>query len=103
MVRRWLAFVQKHVWYGVGMKADVFEFEGVDVVKRMDGEESDEQIKLGMEKVDWELFGRRKGLDTEEEVGKALAQRGFAGPVKHTPAMAADGPAVRQERLGPSA
>jgi len=72
--------VKKHVWYGVGMKADVFEWEGEDVVKRMD--EDEEAVQVGMKKVDWELFGRRKGLESEEEVGKLLAQQGFAGAAK---------------------
>jgi len=76
VVRRWLGFVRRHCWYGVGMKADVFEWEGEDVVGRMD--QSGEVEKVALEKVDWELFGRRKGLEGVEEVGKAMGERGFA-------------------------
>jgi len=91
VVRRWLGFVKKHVWYGVGMKADVFEWEGEDVVKRMD--EDEEAVQVGIEKVDWELFGRRKGLESEEEVGKLLAQQGFAGAQKQGGEAKAERPA----------
>ena len=36
VVKAWLAFLQKHVYYGIGMKANVWEFEGLDVGKNMD-------------------------------------------------------------------
>lgn len=75
-VRRWLAFVKKWCWYGVGMKADVWEWEGVDAAKKMD--QSEEAVKQGIESVDWELFGRRKGMETGAEVKKLLDTKGFA-------------------------
>lgn len=59
------------------MKADVFEWEGENVVERMD--QSGEVEKVALEKVEWELFGRRKGLEGVEEVGNAMGERGFAG------------------------
>jgi len=36
VVKTWLAFLQKHAYYGIGMKANVWEFEGLDVGKNMD-------------------------------------------------------------------
>jgi len=36
VVMAWLAFLQKHAYYGIGMKANVWEFEGLDVGKNMD-------------------------------------------------------------------
>ncbi|TQS39205.1 hypothetical protein Golomagni_00272 [Golovinomyces magnicellulatus] len=36
VVRLWLGFLRKHAYYGVGMKANVWEFAGVDVAKDMD-------------------------------------------------------------------
>ena len=36
VVKAWLAFLQKHVYYGIGMKANVWEFEGLDVGENMD-------------------------------------------------------------------
>lgn len=36
VVKVWLAFLQKHAYYGIGMKANVWEFEGLDVGKNMD-------------------------------------------------------------------
>jgi len=36
VVKAWLAFLQKHAYYGIGMKANVWEFEGLDVGKNMD-------------------------------------------------------------------
>ncbi|KAI1005211.1 hypothetical protein K3495_g3005 [Podosphaera aphanis] len=36
VVRLWLGFLRKHAYYGVGMKANVWEFVGIDVAKDMD-------------------------------------------------------------------
>jgi len=71
------------------MKADVFEWEDENVVSRMDA--SGDVERLALEKVDWELFGRRKGLEGVDEVGKALGERGFA--VTTTASAKADAPA----------
>lgn len=76
-VQRWLAFVRKWCWYGVGMKADVWEHEGLDAGERLEADAK--AVELGMEAPDWELFGRREGLQTVEEVEKALEMRGFGG------------------------
>ncbi|KAG4414238.1 hypothetical protein IFR04_012644 [Cadophora malorum] len=34
----WLAFLRKHAYYGVGMKANVWEFSGIEVGKDMDAQ-----------------------------------------------------------------
>lgn len=36
VVRLWLGFLRKHAYYGVGMKANVYEFASLDVIKDMD-------------------------------------------------------------------
>lgn len=60
-VQLWLAFLKKHQYYGVGMKANVWEYEGLDVATIMDEElegikeEADEQWKrlgLGLKDLD---------------------------------------------------
>ncbi|KAB8349660.1 hypothetical protein FH972_023679 [Carpinus fangiana] len=79
VVQRWLAFVRKWSWYGVGMKANVWEHEGMDVVSRMD-KGSESAMQAGMEGTEWDLIGRRKGLESASEVGKLLSRKGF-GPV----------------------
>lgn len=75
------------------MKADVFEFEGIGTAGRMDVDE--EAVRRGVEKVDWELFGRRKGMMGKEEVGKLLENKGFAG-------VDASAPVVKQANARPS-
>ncbi|KAL4944748.1 37S ribosomal protein S10, mitochondrial [Aspergillus oleicola] len=35
-VQAWLAFVRKHAFYGVGMKANIWEHESLDIAKTMD-------------------------------------------------------------------
>ncbi|RDW59271.1 mitochondrial 37S ribosomal protein uS10m [Aspergillus mulundensis] len=35
-VQAWLAFVRKHAFYGVGMKANIWEHESIEIAKNMD-------------------------------------------------------------------
>ncbi|KAI9367092.1 37S ribosomal protein S10, mitochondrial [Aspergillus egyptiacus] len=35
-VQAWLAFIRKHAFYGVGMKANVWEYESIETAKNMD-------------------------------------------------------------------
>ncbi|KAL2862965.1 30S ribosomal protein S10, mitochondrial precursor [Aspergillus lucknowensis] len=35
-VQAWLAFLRKHAFYGVGLKANIWEYESIDVAKNMD-------------------------------------------------------------------
>ncbi len=59
------------------MKADVWEWEGLETGRRMD--ENDEAVERGVESVNWELFGRRNGMETEEEVRKLMERTGLGG------------------------
>ncbi len=59
------------------MKADVWESEGLETGKSMD--ENEKAVERGVESVNWELFGRRKGMETEEEVRKHMERTGLGG------------------------
>ncbi|OJD31577.1 ribosomal protein s10p s20e [Diplodia corticola] len=63
-VKMWLAFLQKHQYYGVGMKANVFEFEKLDVGKAMDERAQKEQDLVDES---WKGFGRRKDAPEQTE------------------------------------
>ena len=89
----WLAFLKKYQYYGVGMKANVWEHSGLEVGKDLDAEAERIQKKLG-EKL--ELFGRRSGLsDKEEDLEEILhtqpfkAQWGAHGPMNANQAVPA--------------
>ncbi|KAI9646940.1 Tryptophan--tRNA ligase, mitochondrial [Ciborinia camelliae] len=72
----WLAFLRKHAYYGIGMKANVWEYNKIGVGKAMDA--SMEQMKEVMEP-QWELFGRRQGIDSEtaDKVMEILNRESF--------------------------
>lgn len=92
-VEIWLAFIRKHAYYGVGMKANVWEHEKlgeisyyylnlprhwltswVGVGKTMDV--SLENLKKTLEPK-WAHFGRRKNMDTSEKVYQMMASDAF--------------------------
>ncbi|KAF2718664.1 ribosomal protein S10 [Polychaeton citri CBS 116435] len=77
-VSLFLAFIQKHQFYGVGMKANVFETSKLDVHSQMD-KEADQLKKSLDEKFD--LFGGRKDLmeGDEKAVERALLSEPFKG------------------------
>lgn len=85
VVRRWLAYMRKHCWYGVGMKADVFQWEDMNVTERMDA--AAEKAGDASQKVRWELFGRRKGETGKADIDKLLDDSGFGSsqPAVTTP------------------
>lgn len=64
-VELWLAFLRKHAYYGVGMKANIWQYEKVGVGKTM--EVSLENLRQDLESR-WAHFGRRKTLETSEWV-----------------------------------
>ncbi|KAK5134891.1 hypothetical protein LTR08_005981 [Meristemomyces frigidus] len=67
VVGAWLAFLRKRQYYGLGMKAHVFEFGGVGVAGDLDGEA--ERIREGLGET-LELVGGKRGvMGREEEVG----------------------------------
>lgn len=98
-VEVWLAFLRKHAYYGVGMKANVWQHEKLGrcralprmvlmlksilgVGKTMDV--SLENLKLAMEPK-WAHFGRRKNLETSERAfemmrGETLQRTGDTPP-----------------------
>lgn len=79
VVQRWLAFVRKWTWYGVGMKANVYEYESLPE-QRSGAERGDadaQAVDKGMASVDWSLFGRRAGLEGEAAVAEYLTKQGF--------------------------
>ncbi|KAH8889539.1 tryptophanyl-tRNA synthetase [Thozetella sp. PMI_491] len=74
-VQVWLAFLQKHAYHGVGMKANVWEFSNIDIGKTMD--ESIKEVEERL-KDKWEhLAEPKKGYPgTAEDVEEQLhAQR----------------------------
>ena len=71
----WLAFLRKYHYYGVGMKANVWEFSGLEVGKDLDAEAERIQERLG-DKL--ELFGRREDLVKDEQaLGKMVNDQPF--------------------------
>ena len=72
----WLAFLKKYQYYGVGMKANVWEHSGLDVGKDLDAEAERIGEKLGEE---FDLFGKRKDLLGD---GKELEQQIHVQPFK---------------------
>ncbi|KAI9790366.1 MAG: mitochondrial 37S ribosomal protein rsm10 [Peltula sp. TS41687] len=56
VVDAWLAYLRKYQFYGVGMKANVWAHEPLDVAGRLD--RSAEMVGKGLERK-WRLFGQR--------------------------------------------
>ena len=88
VVRRWLGFVRRWAWHGVGMKADVWEWEGMEGLgygkearAKRDGP-TEGEVEEALERGRWELFGRRAGLNSKEEVEKVLDDYGFRAPTE---------------------
>ncbi|CAF9906428.1 mitochondrial 37S ribosomal protein rsm10 [Imshaugia aleurites] len=73
-VEVWLAFLRKHAYYGVGMKANVWQHEKLGVGKTMDV--SLENLKQAMEPK-WAHFGRRKTLETSERAFELMRGEAF--------------------------
>ncbi|TGO60131.1 hypothetical protein BCON_0038g00480 [Botryotinia convoluta] len=84
-VSLWLAFLRKHAYYGIGMKANVWEYNKIGVGKAMDA--SMEEMKEVMEP-QWELFGRGQSTETADKVMEILNRESFkaaAGAHWNTP------------------
>ncbi|TGO37314.1 hypothetical protein BHYA_0100g00140 [Botrytis hyacinthi] len=73
-VSLWLAFLRKHAYYGIGMKANVWEYNKIGVGKAMDA--SMEEMKEVMEP-QWELFGRGQSTETADKVMEILNRESF--------------------------
>ncbi|KAI9677577.1 MAG: mitochondrial 37S ribosomal protein rsm10 [Caeruleum heppii] len=82
-VEAWLAFLRKHQYYGVGMKANVWGYEQLGVGKTMDV--SLENVKDALEPK-WAHFGRKKNLETSEKVMEMLGSAQFNKEIDQTAA-----------------
>ncbi|KAI1317628.1 hypothetical protein F5Y16DRAFT_414589 [Xylariaceae sp. FL0255] len=71
-VQVWLAFLQKHAYYGIGMKANMWEYCSLDVGKQMDAEAESMQKAID-EKMD--MLGATNTLGTVEKVKEMMAVR----------------------------
>ncbi|KAK1065178.1 mitochondrial 37S ribosomal protein rsm10 [Friedmanniomyces endolithicus] len=74
-VAAWLGFLKKRQYYGVGMKANVWEYGGLEVAKDMDAEAERIAESLG-EQLDL-VYGRRGLMSKEEEVQEMLEVEPF--------------------------
>lgn len=73
-VEIWLAFLRKHAYYGIGMKANVWQYEKLGVGKTMDV--SLENLKSSLDPK-WAHFGRRKTLETSEKAYEMIKDEDF--------------------------
>ncbi|KAK1598809.1 ribosomal protein S10p/S20e [Colletotrichum navitas] len=73
-VQLWLAFLQKHAYYGIGMKANVWDFDKLGVGKTMDT--TDEGTAKAIE-TKWSHLGQNRDLNTVEKVEEFLAKVRF--------------------------
>ncbi|KAI9749635.1 MAG: Tryptophan--tRNA ligase, mitochondrial [Lichina confinis] len=69
-VEIWLAFLTKHQYHGVGMKANVWDFERLDVGKTLDT--TVEEMGAGLESK-WAQFGQRKASSLKRSFQAAAA------------------------------
>ncbi|KAF9774698.1 hypothetical protein IL306_007267 [Fusarium sp. DS 682] len=73
-VQLWLAYLRKHQLYGVGMKANMWEFSELGVGKKMDALPESEKGEIDAK---WEHLGQTKTIGTVEKVEELLNQRRF--------------------------
>jgi len=71
-VQAWLAFLEKHAYYGIGMKANVWEFSSIDVAKEMD--KSAEAIGKELDDKWADHMGHVKGLGGVEDLEEFMAR-----------------------------
>ncbi|KAL9568593.1 hypothetical protein ACKAV7_007179 [Fusarium commune] len=73
-VQLWLAYLRKHQLYGVGMKANMWEFSELGVGKKMDALPEAEKGEIDAK---WSHLGQTKTIGTVEKVEELLNQRRF--------------------------
>ncbi|KAH0353089.1 ribosomal protein S10, partial [Aureobasidium melanogenum] len=76
VVQIWLGFLQKYAYYGVGMKANVWEYSSLDVSKEMD--EQAEKAKASIDER-LKLFGRRSDRINDADVDGMIHDNIFKG------------------------
>jgi small subunit ribosomal protein S10 len=84
-VQLWLAYLRKHQYYGVGMKANMWDFSEVGAGKVMD------ESMNHMEEMDpaWAHIGQTESIGTAEKVEELLSSRRFkeAAGLRQRPSM----------------
>jgi small subunit ribosomal protein S10 len=78
-VRIWLGVLQKYQYHGVGMKANVWEWESLDAGKKLDKEI--DQAATALEGV-WKGYGSRKEMVLGEKVREILRSPKFGGSLE---------------------
>ncbi|KAF7545908.1 hypothetical protein G7Z17_g8800 [Cylindrodendrum hubeiense] len=73
-VQLWLSYLRKHQYYGVGMKANVWEFSKLGVGKEMDALSEEQQGQIESK---WAHLGQTKTIGTVEKVEELLNTRRF--------------------------
>jgi small subunit ribosomal protein S10 len=76
-VQLWLAYLRKHQYYGVGMKANIWEFSELGVGKAMDktlgaGEEAVAEMEEA-----WSHIGQTQTIGAPDKVAELLSNRRF--------------------------
>ncbi|KAK4448594.1 hypothetical protein QBC34DRAFT_449413 [Podospora aff. communis PSN243] len=71
-VQVWLAFLEKHAYYGIGMKANVWEFSKLDVAKTMD--RSGKKVEKLLDEKWADHMGHTNGLKGVEDLGEFMAR-----------------------------
>ncbi|KAL4950559.1 ribosomal protein S10p/S20e-domain-containing protein [Aspergillus filifer] len=85
VVQAWLAFVRKHAFYGVGMKANVWEHESLDFSKIMD--QALPEIEKALEP-HMSQFGYRKAIEVQVPMSDFLGNERLSldkGPLARAP------------------
>ncbi|KAI1844646.1 hypothetical protein JX265_007092 [Neoarthrinium moseri] len=74
-VQIWLAFLQKHAYYGIGMKANVWEYSKLDVAGQLDGNAKSMQEIVEAKMM--QHLGRDKTAGTVQKVQELLESERF--------------------------
>lgn len=73
-VQLWLAYLRKHQYYGIGMKANVWEFSKLGVGQEM---KALPQEQLDQLEPNWAHLGQTHSIGTVEKVEELLSRRRF--------------------------
>lgn len=88
-VALWLAFLKKYKYFGVGMKANVWEYSGLDVSEELDREA--EKMVESMRSDDFHLIGTGPKVKTRpKDLEKMLFEEPFKAQWGATAAMSAN-------------
>jgi small subunit ribosomal protein S10 len=93
VVKAWLAFLAKHQYYGVGMKANIWEYESLEAATSAgqevkEGDYSGRREKAMLEKVNQILAGK----------GYREAMKGYELPKELQTLVTPKAPVVREKR-----